>query len=115
MSSHDGTSPPESKSVEEIVREYAPPGEFWPALPGFHSDSGWEFRTVSRRTCPGRDGETQLCPATGEDIPLAEPHIHVTARRDEFPHVPGPTAEFKHFVFPSRTELRQWFEEDREQ
>ena len=102
----------ERVSLTDLVREYAPSGEPKPALPGFHPESGWEFRTVSRRCCPGRKGETQLCPATGEQFPVTEPHIHVTARRDEFADIPSQTAEFKHFVFPSPDELRQWFEED---
>lgn len=102
-------------TVTDIVQKYAPPGQPWPTLPGFHSESDWEFRTVHRRTQPNREDETQLCPTTGEQIPVSEPHICVTARRDEFPNVPGPTAEFKHFVFPSRNELRQWFEEEHDE
>lgn len=114
MPSQNGPSPPKSESVEAIVREYAPPGEPWPTLPAFHSESDWEFSTVHRRTQPGREGETQICPATGEAIPLSEPHICVTARRDEWPDSPSSTAEFKEFVFRTRDELRQWFEEDQE-
>ena len=108
--SQNGTSPPKPESVEAIVREYAPPGEPWPTLPAFHPESGWQFSTVHRRTCPGRS-ETQLCPATGEEIPVSEPHICITARRDEWPDSPSSTAEFKRFVFRTWDELRQWFEE----
>ncbi|EMA54861.1 hypothetical protein C450_04543 [Halococcus salifodinae DSM 8989] len=112
MSSQNGTSPSQPQSLEEIVHEYAPPGESWPSLPAFHPESGWEFSTVHRRTRPGREDETQICPATGEEIPVSEPHICVTVRRDEWPGESSSTAEFKQFVFPNRDTLRQWFEED---
>jgi hypothetical protein len=114
MPSQNGASPPKPESVEAIVREYAPPGEPWPTLPAFHPESGWELTTVHRRTRPGRKGETRTCPATGEEIPVSESHICVTARRDEWPDSPSSTAEFKRFVFPNRDALRQWFEEDSE-
>ena len=104
----------ERVSLTDLVREYAPPGETKPPLPGFHPSSGWEFRTVCRRCAPGREGETALCPVSGEQLPITEPHIRVTARRDEFAGIPGVTAEFKHFVFSSREQLRQWFEEGQE-
>lgn len=94
----------------EIVRRYAPADEPWPELPDY-SEAGWEFRTVFRRTCPGRTGETLLCPATGEQIPVTEPHICITARREEFPNVDSPTAEYKKFAFPDKDTLGQWFEE----
>ena len=94
----------------EIVRNYAPSEEPWPELPTY-SEEGWEFRTVSKRTCPGRTGETLLCPATGEQIPVTKPHICVVARRDQFPDVNSPTAEYKRFAFPDKETLRQWFEE----
>ena len=111
MASLNGDSPPE-QSLTELIQSYAPEGEIWPELPGFHPDSGWELGTTCRRNCPGRTGETGLCPPTEEQIPIDEPHIFVTARRDEFPDTPSQTAEFKEFVFPSRDELRQWFEDD---
>lgn len=104
----------ERVSLTDLIREYAPPGEAKPKLPGFHPDSGWEFGTVCRRSAPGRKGETELCPVTGEQLPVTEPHIYVTARRDEFDGKPSVTAEFKHFVFPSPEVLREWFEEDQE-
>ena len=104
----------EHASLTDLVREYTPPGEAKPPLPGFHPNSGWEFRTVCRRCAPSREGETELCPVTDEQLPVTEPHIRVTARRDEFAEIPSVTAEFKHFVFPSPDELRQWFEEDQE-
>jgi len=110
--SQNGSSPPKPESVEAIVREYAPPGEPWPTLPAFHTESEWSFSTVHRRTCPSQEDETQLCPVTGKEVPLTEPHICITARCDEWPDSPSSTAEFKQFVFRTRDELRQWFEED---
>jgi hypothetical protein len=112
MGSQNGASPPKPESVEAIVCEYAPPGEPWPTLPAFHPESGWSFSTVHRRTCPGREDETRRCPSTSEEVPLTEPHICITARRDEWSDSPSSTAEFKRFVFRDRDALRQWFEED---
>lgn len=114
MPSQDGSAPSKPESVEAIVREYAPPGEPWPTLPAFHAESNWEFSNVHRRTQPGREDETQTCPATGEEVQVSEPHICITARRDEWPDSPSSTAEFKQFVFQTRDELRQWFEEDQQ-
>lgn len=113
--SQNGTSPSKPESVEGIVRGYAPSDEPWPTLPAFHPESDWEFSTVHRRTQPGRGDETQICSVTGEEIPFSEPHICVTARRDEWPDSPSTTAEFKRFVFRTRDELRQWFEEKQDE
>src|SRR5699024_5737016 len=106
----DERTPTRPVSVEAIVREYAPANQPWPALPDGFSEDGWEFRTVSHRTCPSRTGQTALCPTTGEQLPVTEPHICITARRDQHPGTPGPTAEYRHFAFENPDQLREWFE-----
>jgi hypothetical protein len=108
--SEDGHNPP-SKQGDSIdwaavtpYRRRTPPGY----------DDDWTLSSISRRFAHGTRAETTIESPTGETVTLSEPHWDVTIKRDQFPQVKSPTAEYEHYVFPDASALVAWFGDDAE-
>jgi hypothetical protein len=78
--------------------------------PGY--DDGWTVASISRRFAHGIRAETTVESPLGEDVTLSDPHWYVTIKRDRFPQVASPTAEYEQYVFPDASTLAAWFDDE---
>jgi hypothetical protein len=108
--STDGHQPPDEQGDAVDWSQITP---YRGRAPPDHDD-GWTVASISRRFAHGTRAESVVESPLGDDVTLGDPHWYVTLKRDQFPQVKSPTAEYEHYVFPDASALAAWFGDDAE-